>query len=132
MFGTRVLVTRPEPQAAEFSDLIHAQGGEAVECPTIEVTPPKTGPRGCRACAPVDREWLIFTSVNGVAPFMTRLFETKRDVRALAGMTICCIGPRTADALAAFGLRADVIPEQFQREGSDALALAGRFAELTS
>ena len=26
LFGTRVLVTRPKPQAAEFSDLIHAGG----------------------------------------------------------------------------------------------------------
>ena len=68
-----------------------------------------------------------FTSVNGVAPFMTRLFETKRDVRALAGMTICCIGPRTADALAAFGLRADVIPEQFQAEGDPRCSGRGRF-----
>ncbi len=30
---------------------------------------------------------------------------------------MCCIGPRTAEALAAYGLRADVIPEQFQAEG---------------
>ena len=124
LFGTRVLVTRPKPQAAEFSDLIHAQGGEAVECPTIEVTPPEDWSSLDAALARLSTyEWLIFTSVNGVAPFMTRLFETKRDVRALAGMTICCIGPRTADALAAFGLRADVIPEQFQAEGIlDALA----------
>jgi hypothetical protein len=48
---------------------------------------------------------------------MTRLLETQRDVRALSGLTICCIGPRTAEALAAYGLRADVIPEQFQAEG---------------
>jgi uroporphyrinogen III methyltransferase/synthase len=48
---------------------------------------------------------------------MTRLMETQRDVRALAGLTICCIGPRTAEALAVYGLRADVIPEQFQAEG---------------
>jgi uroporphyrinogen III methyltransferase/synthase len=41
----------------------------------------------------------------------------------LSGLTICCIGPRTAEALAAYGVRADVIPEQFQAEGIlDALA----------
>ena len=48
---------------------------------------------------------------------MTRLLETRHDIRALAGLTICCIGPRTAEALAAYGLRADVIPERFQAEG---------------
>ena len=118
LFGKRVLVTRPKPQAPEFSSLIAASGGEAVECPTIEIVPPEDW-------APLDRaleqlstyNWLIFTSVNGIAPFMNRLLESQRDVRALAGLTICCIGPRTAEALAVYGLRADVIPEQFQAEG---------------
>lgn len=124
LFGTRVLVTRPKPQAAEFSNLIQAQGGEAVECPTIDIAPPEDWTPLDAALARLSTYgWLIFTSANGVAPFMARLLETKRDVRALAGMTICCIGPRTAEALADYGLRADVIPEQFQAEGIlDALA----------
>ena len=118
LFRKRILVTRPKLQAPAFSDLITAAGGEAVECPTIEIVPPEDW-------GPLDRalerlstyNWLIFTSVNGIAPFMTRLMEAQRDVRALAGLTICCIGPRTAEALSAYGLRADVIPEQFQAEG---------------
>jgi hypothetical protein len=48
LFGKRILVTRPKPQAAEFSDLIAAQGGEPVECPTIEIVPPEDW-------APLDR-----------------------------------------------------------------------------
>ena len=118
LFGKRILVTRPKLQAPAFSDLITAAGGEAVECPTIEIVPPEDW-------GPLDRalqrlstyNWLIFTSVNGIAPFMTRLIELQRDVRALAGLTMCCIGPRTAEALSAYGLRADVIPEEFQAEG---------------
>ena len=118
LFGKRILVTRPKLQAPVFSDLITAAGGEAVECPTIEIVPPEDW-------GPLDRalerlstyNWLIFTSVNGIAPFMTRLRASQRDVRALAGLTVCCIGPRTAEALSAYGLRADVIPEQFQAEG---------------
>ncbi|MEP7150759.1 MAG: uroporphyrinogen-III C-methyltransferase [Nitrospira sp.] len=118
LFGKRILVTRPKLQAPAFSDLITAAGGEAVECPTIEIVPPEDW-------GPLDRalerlstyNWLIFTSVNGIAPFMTRLMASQRDVRALAGLTMCCIGPRTAEALSAYGLRADVIPEQFQAEG---------------
>lgn len=118
LFGKRILVTRPKLQAPAFSDLITAAGGEAVECPTIEIVPPENW-------GPLDRalerlptyNWLIFTSVNGIAPFMTRLMESQRDVRALAGLTLCCIGPRTAEALSAYGLHADVIPEQFQAEG---------------
>ena len=118
LFGTRILVTRPKPQAAELSDLIAAQGGEAVECPTIEIVPPEDWTPLAHALSRLATyQWLIFTSVNGIAPFMTRLLEAQRDVRALSGLTICCIGPRTAEALATYGLRADVIPEQFQAEG---------------
>ncbi len=126
LFGKRILVTRPKPQAGELSDLITAEGGEAVECPTIEIVPPEDWALLDAALARLAAyNWLIFTSVNGIAPFMTRLLETQRDVRALAGLTICCIGPRTAEALEAYGLRADVIPEQFQAEGI-LEALSGR------
>ncbi len=118
LFGKRILVTRPKPQAPAFSDLIAAYGGEAVECPTIEIVPPEDWTPLDRALSRLSTyNWLIFTSVNGIAPFMTRLMDTQRDVRALTGLTIGCIGPRTAEALSAYGLRADVIPQQFQAEG---------------
>jgi uroporphyrinogen III methyltransferase/synthase len=118
LFGKRILVTRPKSQAPAFSDLIAAAGGEALECPTIEIVPPED-------LGPLDRalerlstyNWLVFTSANGIAPFMTRLRDTQRDVRALSGLKICSIGPRTAEALSAYGLRADVVPDQFQAEG---------------
>lgn len=118
LFGKRILVTRPTLQASAFSDLIAAAGGEAVECPTIEIVPPEDwGPLDAALERLSTYNWLIFTSVNGIAPFMNRLMETHRDVRALAGLTMCCIGPRTAEALSTYGLRADVIPERFQAEG---------------
>ncbi len=126
LFGKRILVTRPKRQASEFSDLIAAYGGEAVECPTIEIAPPEDW-------TPLDRSldrlpsyrWLMFTSVNGIAPFMHRLQARNLDARALAHLTLCCIGPRTAQELTTYGLRADLIPEQFQAEGL-VEALAGR------
>ena len=38
---------------------------------------------------------------------------------------LCCIGPRTAEALSAYGLHADVIPSNFRRKGFSS-ALDGR------
>ena len=126
LFGRRILVTRPKAQAPELTDLIASYGGESVECPTIEIVAPED-------TAPLERaldrlpayRWLIFTSVNGIAPFMSALRARNLDTRALAHLTICCIGPRTAQELAPYGLRADVIPKQFQAEGLIE-ALAGR------
>src|SRR5436309_12815126 len=70
--------------------------------------------------------WVIFTSVNGVRPFMERLRQRGQDARALAGLRLCCIGPRTAQELSAYGLRADLVPSDYQAEGViDAMDTAG-------
>ncbi len=126
LFGKRVLLTRAKEQAAEFASLLAAYGAEPVEAPTIRIVPPADW-------APVDRaiedlasyHWIIFTSLNGVAFFMGRLFARGFDARRLAGRTVCCIGPRTAQELERFGVKADVVPEEYQAEGLVA-AFAGR------
>lgn len=127
LFGKRILVTRPRTQAVEFSGLLADAGAEPVECPTIETVPPPSW-------EPVDAvvgrlsefHWLIFTSVNGIPPFMARLSAANLDARALAGLKICCIGPRTAEELHRYGLRADVVPVEYQAEGVlDALRKEG-------
>jgi uroporphyrinogen-III synthase len=56
---------------------------------------------------------------------MEALAAAGHDARALAGTTIAAIGPGTARALAAHGLRADVVPERSVAE-SLAAALAER------
>jgi len=118
LFGRRVLVTRAQEQACELSQLLVEQGAEPVECPTIQIVPPASWAEMDKAVAELRQyQWLVFTSVNGVKPFMERLHYRKLDGRALAGLRICCIGPRTAEALAAYGLSADLVPAQYQAEG---------------
>ena len=39
------------------------------------------------------------------------------DARALARTRLCCIGPRTAEELRTYGVRADLVPEAYQAEG---------------
>lgn len=48
---------------------------------------------------------------------MNRLYKHGRDVRALASVKICCIGPRTAQELRQYGLQADLVPDEYQAEG---------------
>jgi uroporphyrinogen-III synthase len=62
--------------------------------------------------------WLVFTSANGVAAFFDRgLAPAALDARALAGRRIAAIGPGTAAALAARGIRADLVPARAVAEG---------------
>jgi uroporphyrinogen III methyltransferase/synthase len=118
LFGKRILMTRAKEQAVELAEQLASYGAEPVEAPTIQIVSPVDW-------APVDRAirtigtygWVIFTSVNGVAKFMTRLGTNGMDARCLAGKRICCIGPRTAQELAKFGVRADIVPADYQAEG---------------
>ena len=118
LFGKGILVTRPRDQAQAFSNLLAAQGAEPVECPTLEIHPPDSW-------TPVDESihalltynWVIFTSVNGVQSFMGRLWFHQKDARSLAGLRVCCIGPRTREEAARWGVGADLVPQDFQAEG---------------
>ncbi len=118
LFGKRVLVTRAKSQASELSDRIRAQGGDPIECPTIAIGPPDDWGDVDEAIAQLATyQWVVFTSVNGVKAFMQRLGSHGRDVRALAGLRVCCIGPRTADEVSAFGISADLMATTYQAEG---------------
>ncbi len=118
LFGKRVLVTRAKAQASELSNLIRAQGGEPIECPTIDIGPPDNWEEVDEAIEHLATyQWLVLTSVNGVKAFMQRLWHHSRDARALAGVRVCCIGPRTAEEVRVFGINADLVPETYQAEG---------------
>ncbi|MBH0206571.1 MAG: uroporphyrinogen-III C-methyltransferase [Nitrospira sp.] len=118
LFGKRVLMTRAKEQAAELADLLDAYGAEPVEAPTIRIVPPEDWTAVDRAIDSIGSyQWVIFTSVNGVDRFMTRLRAKGKDARCLAGRQVCCIGPRTAEELEQFGVRADVVPGDYQAEG---------------
>jgi uroporphyrinogen III methyltransferase / synthase len=54
--------------------------------------------------------------VNGVRFFMQRLWAAGMDARECKGIRIASIGPKTAEALANFGLRADLIPAEYRAE----------------
>ena len=118
LFGKRIVLTRAQEQAREFSQLLAAYGAEPVEVPTIQIVPPASWQAIDNAVTHLSTyQWLIFTSVNGVRPFMDRLRAAGKDARALANLRLCAIGPRTAQELGTYGLTPDVVPTEFQAEG---------------
>jgi uroporphyrinogen III methyltransferase/synthase len=128
LFGKRVLVTRTRQQASVLSRLLSQQGAEPIELPALELVPRHDPHRLGRALGALARgryQWVVFTSANGVDVFFRRLREGGRDARAFAGARVCAIGPGTAAALAARGLRADLVPDEFVAE-SVVEALAGQ------
>lgn len=112
LFGRRVVVTRAREQASELRARLEALGAEVVELPSIAIEPVDL------VLPDLDRyDWVVFTSVNGVHGFFERGLEPYGlDARVFAGCRIAAIGPGTASALAARGLRADLVPERFVAE----------------
>jgi uroporphyrinogen III methyltransferase/synthase len=119
LLGKTVVVTRAREQASELVRMLSDLGAECIECPTIAITPPAD-------YAPLDSaietlsergyDWLIFTSVNGVDFFFERLFEKGGDVRAIGRAKIAAIGPATSRRLENYGLRSDLVPEDYRAE----------------
>jgi uroporphyrinogen III methyltransferase / synthase len=112
LFGRSVVVTRAREQASELRRRLESLGAEVIELPAIAIEPLSF------EVPALDRyHWIVFTSVNGVDAFFDRgLDRAGLDSRALAGSRIAAIGPGTADALRARGLRPDLVPERFVAE----------------
>ncbi len=114
LFGKRVLVTRSRAQASVLSDLLAREGALPVELPTIEVLPPDSFTPLDEALARLSTyHWVVFTSVNGVDFFFHRLHHLGRDAKALATARLAAIGPATAKALEARGVRPDLVPSEY-------------------
>ncbi len=118
LFGRRVLVTRSVEQGGRFTELLAAAGAEALSCPVLEVLPAADPAPLDAALANLSAtDLLILTSANAVEHFIARLRAAGRDLRALAGVEIAVVGPKTGEALAAHGLVADLVPADFRAEG---------------
>ena len=111
--GRRVLVTRPREQAADLVDRLAALGADTVEAPVIRIAPPEDrGPLLQAATTPDAYDWIVFTSVNAIDAFMKALYEGGRDIRALNGPRLCTVGPGTAERLAEYRVRVELIPDE--------------------
>jgi uroporphyrinogen III methyltransferase/synthase len=115
MFGQRVLVTRERASGFEpLEDL----GAEIIEFPTIEIVPPENYEELDYSVGKIDSyDWIIFTSSNGVRYFLGRFFELERDIRELKGLKICAIGHKTAKEVGRYGMKVDLVPDEFRAEG---------------
>ena len=117
LLGKSVGITRPVNQVARVVGQLAQLGAEPVLMPTIEILPPDSFDE---VDAVLDRleefDWIVFTSVNGVAGLLGRLWDRGDDLRRLTGCRLAAIGPATAEALAGYRLRADVVPESFRAE----------------
>ncbi|MCH8298413.1 MAG: uroporphyrinogen-III synthase, partial [Chloroflexi bacterium] len=113
LFGKRVLITRSRSQASRLRALLEQAGANAVELPTIQISPLDDFSELDATLSKLqDFQWVIFASANAVESVFERLEAQGKDARAMAGTTIGAIGPATAQALARRGITADFVPSR--------------------
>ncbi len=118
LHGRRVLVTRARHQVEGFRRELSELGAIVVEVPTIEIRPIEGGDDARAAVEKLpETRLLVFTSANAVDIFFRILFAHRADARSLAGSKICAIGPETAKALEAHGVRPELIAGEYTAEG---------------
>jgi uroporphyrinogen III methyltransferase/synthase len=115
LFGQRILITREYTPEYE---LLEELGAEIFEFPTIKVVPPESYKELDSAIEKIENyDWLLFTSANGVRYFMERLLKQGRDVRELKGIRLCAVGTKTAEAIGRYGMKVELVPDEFNAEG---------------
>jgi len=113
LFGWRVLVPRTKEQAGALSQRLRGYGAVPEEVPTISVEPPRNPlqmDKAVRGLVEGRYEWIAFTSVNAVKAVREKFEEYGLDARAFSGLKIAAVGDKTSQAIADWGLRADLVP----------------------
>jgi uroporphyrinogen III methyltransferase / synthase len=113
--GLTVLVPRARGQAGGFSRLLRERGAEALEVPAIEIRPVASTAeldRAVEELADGRYDWLVLTSVNGVAALRGRA-EALRQGRGIGSgrARVAAVGPATEAALRDWGVAPDLVPE---------------------
>jgi uroporphyrinogen III methyltransferase / synthase len=114
--GLTVLVPRARGQAGGFSRLLRERGAEALEVPTIEVRPVASTAEldgAVQELAEGRYDWLVLTSVNGVAALRVRVEALRRGPRWIGSgrARVAAVGPATEAALRDWGVVPDLVPD---------------------
>jgi len=110
--GRSVVVTRAREQSSGLARALAALGARVIEAPSIRVQMLPGPPLD-----PAPYDLVCVSSPNGASGLFARLSAGGRDARSLAGARVAAIGPGTAEALAANGISADIVPERSVAEG---------------
>ena len=96
--GLTVLVPRARGQAGDFSALLRDRGAEPLEVPTIEIRPVASTAELDRAVEDLAAgryDWVVLTSVNGVAAVRARAEALGHGAPAIARASVAAVWRRS-------------------------------------
>jgi len=117
LHGSRVLVGRARHQASALSSGLRRLGAQVLEIPFIEIRKPRSFRQLDTALKNAhDYDWLILTSVNGVAAMWERVRKLRLNRKQFRHLHVAAIGPATKKAIESRGLKVHVVPENYIAE----------------
>jgi uroporphyrinogen III methyltransferase/synthase len=116
----RVLVTRPQEQAAPLAAELVQAGATPVIYPCIELAPPPSWQPLDEALARLgDYGWVIFTSPSAARVTLDRAAARGVSLASHTALRVAAVGDQTAAAVRGRGLTVDLVPgvDQQRQEG---------------
>jgi uroporphyrinogen-III synthase len=111
----RVVLTRSREGNAELSSRLAGLGFSPIEIDTLVFSPPSDW---SQVDALIGRlasfDWLLLTSATGVRFFAQRARRLNLRMPWSGKPNIAAVGPKTASALAALGLKTDFVPSSYR------------------
>ncbi|WP_164668465.1 uroporphyrinogen-III synthase [Virgibacillus doumboii] len=116
LHGKKILITREEKQAKEFSEKVLQYGGTPVEVPLLRISC-KDIPDKRQVFMNLHRyKWVFFTSANGVECFFKLAKKYKCTSDVLSECKLAAVGHKTASCLSDHGYEAHFIPSTYNAE----------------
>jgi uroporphyrinogen-III synthase len=110
--GKKIVITRPADRAKDSVELVKSYGAIPIVTPTIELkdSKPEEILKLCNILNKLD--WLIFTSPRAIKSFFKYC-----NLEKSPNLKVAVIGPKTGEILDKYGVKIDLMPEDYTAEG---------------
>lgn len=110
--GKKIVITRPAERAQDSVEMVKSYGAIPIVTPTIELkdSKPEEMIKLCNMINELD--WLVFTSPRAIESFFKYC-----NLENAENLKVASIGPKTGEVLDKYGVKVDLIPEEYTAEG---------------
>ena len=113
--GRNIVICRPSDRAHSLKAMLETEGARVHIVPSIKIIPLSFGAEEIAGDISAHK-FIAFTSRTGVKLVFESLLSGGYDARIFGGKKIAVIGSGTAEELKKYGLRPDLMPQEFYTE----------------
>ena len=112
LFGKHIVLAGSGESALQAKELLQEEGAEVTVYSAIDIVEKQQ--KLAEQINEIEQyTWIFFTSVHSVEIFFNTMREQKKDIRALQGIGIFCIGEKTKYAVEKRGIIVDRVPQHY-------------------